>query len=140
MTAFLTKYSTLILISLLVMMLVLAWVFPSAGLKIGIVFLLSSFFLAGTAVIYKHQKAYRKGEIGRKIFIRNAAIEISGVFLVMLLAGLLGRLAAEAATQGVVPHLLRVLAGIGVGLLVGLGVGMLGKRMLRRLVEIPRQA
>ena len=139
MTAFLTKYSTLILISLLVMMLVLAWVFPSAGLKIGIVFLLSSFFLAGTAVIYKHQKAYRKGEIGRKIFIRNAAIEISGVFLVMLLAGLLGRLAAEAATQGVVPHLLRVLAGIGVGLLVGLGVGMLGKKTLRRLVDIPRQ-
>ena len=138
MTAFLNKYSTLILTSLLVLMLVLAWAFPSAGLKIGIVFLLSSFFLAGTAVIHKHQKAYRKGEIGRKIFIRNAAIEISGVFLVMLLAGLLGRTAAEAATQGIGYELLRVLAGIGVGLLVGLGVGMLGKRVLRRLVDVPR--
>ena len=137
MAAFLTKYSTPILISLLVMMLALAWAFPSAGLKIGIIFLLSSFLLAAGAVLQKHQKAYRKGEIGRKIFIRNAAIEIGGIFLVMLLAGLLGRTAAETATQGIAPHLLRVLAGIGVGLLVGLSVGMLGKRLLRRLVGVP---
>jgi hypothetical protein len=139
MTAFLSKYSTLILMSLLVTMLALAWIFPSAGLKLGIVFLLASFLLAAGAALQKHQKAYRQGKIGRKIFIRNAVIEMSGVFLVMLLAGLLGRTAAEAATQGIGPHLLRLLAGIGVGLLVGLGVGRLGKRMLRRLVEIPPQ-
>jgi uncharacterized membrane protein YbjE (DUF340 family) len=136
---FLSKYSTLILISLLVMMLALAWAFPSAGLKIGIIFLLASFLLAAMTVLHRHQKAYRKGEIGRKIFIRNAAIEISGVFLVMMLAGLLGRTAAEAATQGIGPQLLHLLAGIGIGLLVGLGVGMLGKETLRRFVQIPPQ-
>jgi hypothetical protein len=139
MTDFLSKYSTFILSSLLVLMLALAWAFPSAGLKIGTIFLLSSFLLAAAAVLHRHQKAYRKGEIGRKIFIRNAAIEISGVFLVMMLAGLLGRMAAEAATQGIAHELLRLLGGIGVGLLVGLGVGILGKKTLRRFVQIPPQ-
>ncbi len=137
MTAFFTKHSTSILISGLVTLLLLAWVFPSAGLKLGITFLLLSFLIASLAVLEKHKKAYRKGEITRGIFIRNTVVEISGGFLVMLLAGVLGRNAAEIATQQIGNEVVRLAAGIAVGLMVGFGVGLLAQKTLRRLVEVP---
>jgi|GEM_PF-2175492 len=138
MTTFFTKHSTIILIALLFTMLALAWIFPSAGLKLGIMSLLLSFLIASLAVLEKHKKAYRKGEITRQVFIRNAVLEISGGFLVMLLAGLLGRNVAETATQQIGNGLIRVIAGILVGLLVGVSVGAVANKTLRRLVEVPR--
>ena len=122
--------------SLLLILLILAWIFPSSGLKLGIVFLLLSFLFTSLVVLEKHQKAYRKDEITRGIFIRNSTIEISGTGLIMVLAGLLGRAAAELATQPIQHELVRVIAGIVVGLLVGLGLGLLAKKTLRRLVEL----
>ncbi|HEX5941938.1 MAG TPA: hypothetical protein VFY66_06640 [Anaerolineales bacterium] len=139
MTAFLTKHSTTILMSGLMILLILAWIFPTAGLKLGIAFLLLTFFIASLAVLEKHKKAYRKEKVTRGVFIRNAVLEINGTFLVMLLAGLLGRYAAQITTQQIGNDLIRVGAGIGVGLLVGLGVGMLAKKTLRRLVDVPPQ-
>jgi len=140
MTAFITKHSTIILISLLLTLLILAWIFPSAGLKLGMAFLLSSFLIASLAVLEKHKKAYRGETITRNVFIRNGALEVSGTFLVMLLAGLLGRYAAEVATQPIGNDPVRLIAGIGVGLAVGLGVGILAKKTLRRLAKIPPQS
>ena len=139
MTAFFTKHSTIIIIALLFTMLALAWVFPSAGLKLGIGFLLVSFLISSFAVLEKHRKAYRKGEITRGVFICNAVLEISGGFVVMLLAGLLGRNAAEIATQQIGNDLIRVIAGIFVGLLVGISVGVVANKTLRRLVQVPTQ-
>ena len=139
MIAFIRKYSTILLVSSLFTLLILAWLFPASGLKLGIAFLLLSFLIASIVVMEKHQKALRKGEMRRGVFIRNATLEVSGTFLVMLLAGLLGRYAAEVATQQIEHDLLRVLAGLGVGLVVGLGVGILGKKTLRRLVDVPFQ-
>ncbi len=135
MTTFFKNHSTIMLISLLLMLLVLAWIFPSAGLKLGIAVLLLSFLTASLAVLEKHKNAYRKGEITRQIFIRNAVLEISGGFLVMLLAGLLGRSAAEVATQQISHDLIRVIAGIAVGLLVGIIVGAVANKTLRRWVQ-----
>ena len=139
MIAFLKKHSTIILLSGLVILLILAWVFPAAGLNLGITFLLLSFLVASLVVLEKHAKACRQEAISRIVFIRNGVLEISGTFLVMLLAGLLGRYAAEVATQQIEHDLMRVIAGIGVGLVVGLGIGALGKKTLRRLVEISPQ-
>jgi hypothetical protein len=138
MAAFITKHSTIILMSGLAILLVLAWILPAAGLKLGIAFLLWTFFVASLVVLEKHKKAYRKEEITRNVFLRNAVLEVSGTFLVMLLAGLLGRYSAEAVTQQMRNDLLRMGAGIGVGLVVGLGVGILAKKTLRRLVDSPR--
>ena len=140
MPNFFIKHSTAILMSLLVTMLVLAWLFPSAGLKVGIAFLLLSFFIASLVVLEKHRQAYRKGEIPRPIFIRNAAIEVLGTGLVMGLAGPLGRLAARTTVPPFDPPLLRVGAGITVGLVVGLSVGILAKKTIRRLVEVSLKA
>ena len=134
------KHSTAILMSLLLILLILAWIFPASGLKLGIVFLLLICLFTSLVVLEQHQKAYRKGEITRAVFIRNSTIEISGTGLVMVLAGLLGRAAAEFATQPIQHELFRVIAGIVVGLLVGLGVGLLAKKTLRRLVELSPKA
>ena len=137
MTELFKKHSTIVLLSLLVVLLALAWIFPSAGLKLGIIFLLLIFCIASLMVLEKHCTAYRKGQITRNVFIRNAVLEISGTWVVMLLAGLLGRHAAEFAAQAIDHTLTRVITGIAVGLVVGLAVGGLGKRTLRRLVEVP---
>jgi hypothetical protein len=140
MTAFITKHSTAILLSGLLILLILARVFPISGLRLGITFLLLSFLIASLAVLEKHKKAYRKGEISRGVFIRNAVLEISGTFVIMLLAGLLGRSAAGMVTQQIGNDLIRVIAGIGVGLLVGISVGALTKKTLRRLVGVSPKA
>ena len=139
MIAFIRKHSTILLVSGLFTLLILAWLFPASGLKLGIAFLLLSFLIASVVVIEKHQKALGKGEMRRGVFIRNATMEVSGTFLVMLLAGLLDRYAAEVATQQIEHDLLRVVAGLGVGLVVGIGVGILGKMILTRLVDVPFQ-
>jgi hypothetical protein len=138
MTAFLKKHSTAILLFLLLTLLVLAWVFPSLGMKLGIVFLLLSFLIASLIVLERHRNAYRKGKITRGIFVRNAVMEISGTFLIMVFAGLLGRYAAEVTTQQIGNDFLRIAVGIVVGLVVGLGVGMLAKKTVRRLVKVSR--
>jgi hypothetical protein len=134
MTAFFTKYSTAILLSGLGILLILAWVFPAFGLRLGIAFLLLSFLIASLVLLEKHKQAYRKEEISRGVFICNASLEISGTFVIMVLAGLLARSAAEAATQGIGNELVRILAGLGVGLLVGICLGALAKKTVGRLV------
>jgi hypothetical protein len=134
MTAFFKRHSTFILLLLLVTLLALAWVFPSEGLFLGITFLLFSFLAASLAVLHKHKQAYRQGRIGRGAMVRNAVMEITGTWLAMLLAGVLARYVAQAATQGISHDFLRIMTGIGVGLLVGLGVGSIVRKMLRRLV------
>ena len=119
MAAFITKHSTIILMSGLMSLLLLTWIFPAAGLKLGIAFLVLSFLIASLVVLEKHKKAYRKRAINRSVFIRNGVLEISGTFLIMLLAGLLGRYSAEVVTQQIGNDLIRMGAGIGVGLVVG---------------------
>jgi hypothetical protein len=136
MAAFFRKHSTPILFFLLLTLLVLAWLFPSDGLILGIIFLLLSFFIASLAVIEKHKEAYRQGKIGRGIFIRNVLLEETGILLAMLLAGLLGRVMAGMATRQIGDGLVRVIAGIMVGLLVGMGVGTFARKTLGQLAKV----
>jgi len=136
MATFFRKYSTPILFFLLVTLLILAWLFPSAGLILGIIFLLFSFFIASSAVLEKHREAYRQGKIRRSIFIRNVLLEGTGILLAMALAGLLGRYVAEVATRQIDSELTRVVAGIMVGLLVGMGVGTFARKTWGRFAKI----
>lgn len=136
MTTFFRKYSTPILIFLLFVLLVLAWLFPSSGLLLGITFLLFSFFITTSAVLEKHKEAYRRGRIGRGVFIRNAVLESTGILLAMILAGVLGRTMAGIATQQMDNDLIRVVVGIMVGLLVGMGVGMFARKTWGRLAKV----
>ena len=136
MAAFFRKHSTPILFLLLVTLLILAWLFPSAGLILGIIFMLFSFFIASSVVLEKHKEAYRQGKITRGIFIRNVILEMTSILLAMLLAGLLGRYMAEIATRQIDNDLTRVIAGIMVGLLVGMGVGTFVRKTWGRFAKI----
>jgi hypothetical protein len=136
MTAFLKKHSTPILFFVLLTLLVLAWHYPSAGLKLGIVFLLFSLVTASVAALEGHKKAYRAGKIARGMFIRSAVLEITGILLAMTLAGVLGRPIARMATQQIGDGLIRVIAGILVGLLAGIGVGFIVRQTWGRLVKV----
>ena len=135
MTAFFRKHSTLSLFLLLLTLLVLAWRFPSAGLKLGIIFVFFCLVTASLAALERHKKAYRAGRITRYIFIRNAVLEITGILLAMTVAGLLGRPVAAMATQQIGNGLFKVIAGILVGLLAGIGVGFVVKQTWGRLVK-----
>lgn len=135
MTTFLRKHSTPLLFIIHLTLLILAWRFPSAGLKLGIIFLLFSMVTASLAALEGHKKAYRAGIITRGVFIRNAVLEITGILLAMTLAGVLGRSIATMATQQIGNGLMRVIAGILVGLLAGFGIGFLVRQTWGRLAK-----
>jgi hypothetical protein len=135
MTNLLRKYSTIILITLLLAVLVLAWLFPSAGYFLGIIFLVFSFFIIGIVVIAKHREKYRGGKITRRVFIRTVSLEITGIWLAMILAGLLGKTIAQVATQHITHEITRLVAGIAIGMLVGVGMGLLVRQIWGRLVK-----
>ena len=86
MTTVFKNYRTLISVALLLVVLFFAWLFPVAGLILGVTFLLFSLIIASLAVIGKHREAYRQGQITRAIFIRNIFVEILGVLIAMALA------------------------------------------------------
>jgi hypothetical protein len=136
MTAFFRKHSTPILFFLLVTLLILSWMFPSSGLLLGILFLLLSFFIASSAVLQKHREAYLQGRITRRVFLRNVLLECTGIVLAMLLAGVLGRYMAGIATRQIRDDLIRVSAGIMVGLLVGMGVGTCARKTWGQLAKV----
>ena len=136
MIYFFKKHSTIIIVSILLMLLILAWVFPAERLFLGITFVLSSFFIASVSILEKHQEAYHQGRVTRRVFIRNALLQITGVGLAMVLAGVAGRYAAVLTVQQINDGLLRLIIGLLVGLLVGLGVGTLTKKTWRRFVKI----
>lgn len=135
MATSLTKHAHFVLISLLVVLLLLAWFFPSAGLVLGIAFLLLSFLIVSFVVIRKQREAYRSGRTTRGAFVWNTVLEIAGAGLAMVAAGLLGRSFAGIATAQIDNDLLRFTAGIAIGLLTGLGVGFLLSQTWGRLVR-----
>ena len=110
--------------------------FPSSGLLLGIIFMSFSFFIASSAVLEKHREAYRQGKIGRGVFIRNVLLEGTGILLAMLLAGVLGRVMAGIATRPIEDGLVRVIAGIVVGMLVGIGVGTFARKTWGRVTKV----
>jgi hypothetical protein len=134
MTTLLTKHSTFIILSLLVALLALAWVFPAQGLLLGILFLALCFSIAGLAVLHRHRQAYRLGKITRAAFIRSAALDLTGTWLAMLVAALVGNAVARIVTQPIGHDVGRLLAGVAVALVVGLVVGALARKTWGRLV------
>ena len=135
MNILLAKHSALILISLLLALFALAWLFPSAGPVLGVTVLVLSFLLVSFVVLQKHRDLYRQGSISRSLFLRNTLLEIAGAGLAMVCAGLLGRWLAGLLTPGIEDTLVRFVAGIGIGLLAGISMGSLLSKALGRLLR-----
>ncbi len=131
----LKKYSTIISLLLLLLLLVVAWFYPSLGFMLGTTLLVLTFTMACIAVVQKQRKSYHKGEITYYVFMRNVALESTGILLATACAALLGNFIALIATQSIRDTLLRFAAGVFVGLLIGIAIGTLVRRFWNRLIS-----
>ena len=128
------KYSTLISLLLVLLLLVAAWFYPSLGLVLGTALLVLTLALACISVVKKHRKSYLQGEITYSVFMRNVALEISGILLATACAVLLGNYIALIATQSISDMLIRFAAGVFVGLLIGIAIGTLVRKFWNRFL------
>lgn len=129
MMTWLKNHSTTIFALLLLTMLVLIWLFPSSKLIIETIFLLFSFVIASSAVIAKNKESYDQGN-----FVRNTILDVFGILLAMVLAGLLANHIAQIAISQTGNGLAKSFVAVVMGLLVGMGAGILTKRIRERIV------
>lgn len=129
MNNYLKNHSAILFVWLLLPMLVLAWLFPASRLIIEITFLLTSFVTAVWVAVAKNRDLYRKGRLTRRLFVRNTILDISAILLAMALAGLLARTIVPISIGQMGDNLLKIIAGIVVGLSIGFGVGVFMKRI-----------
>jgi hypothetical protein len=130
----LKKYSTIISLLLVLLLLVVAWFYPSLGLILGTILLFLALSAACITVIRKHHKSYRRGEITTYAFMRNVVLEIAGILLATACAALLGNYIALMATQSIGDILIRFAAGVFVGLLIGMTMGTVVRKLWSRFV------
>ena len=125
----------MIFIGLLLALFVMAWLFPAAGPRLGLAFLVLSVLIASFFIVQRHRAGYCQGMITRRMFLQNVAVEVTGVGLAMVLASSLGRAVAATVIEQIGDELVRFLAAILIGLIAGLTVGLFVNRTWERLVN-----
>ena len=128
------KYETSCFIVLVILVISL-WFFPSATPIFGIAILLVSLGVAILFIIKKHRKAYFDSKLTRTIFVRNVSLEIFGILIATILAGLAGRYLAQVVTAQITHELAKLIVSIMIGILAGVGIGLLVKKTWGRLVK-----
>ena len=130
-------YPLSIIISVLLILSLLAsiWVNQAVGITLGLTFLLFCLVATSYTIIGKNRKTYQQGEVSLSISIRNTFLEISAILLAMALAGLTGRYLSTIATGNIGSHPLKLVTGIGIGILVGWAVGLFIKFASSRLIR-----
>ncbi len=130
---------SLLTLTIILLMLIIAWRLPSIRWAFMMILLLFGVLRALAEVVSKQRGAYVQGEITLSLFLRNLAVEIVGLFSAMILAGWLGRSLAQLATNQIQDELIKLVAGLVVGLLAGMGIGFFIKRTWGRLVKSSAQ-
>jgi hypothetical protein len=125
-----------ILILFLLLVVVSSWKSPSATPVLGIALIVVSLAIAFFFVFRKHRMAYLEGKLTRAAFVRNTCLDVFGILLAVALAGLLGRYVAGVVAMPIRNDLIRLLAGVIIGLLVGAGVGTLVFRLWGRFIKL----
>lgn len=120
---------------LLLVLLLSMWLLPSATSVLGIVLIVLSLALTFFTIFRKHHTAYLQGKLTRVALVRNMFLDVFGILLAVVLAGLLGRYVAGLVTRPISNDLWRLIATILIGLLVGIGVGLLVNRAWGRFVK-----
>jgi hypothetical protein len=128
------KFIVLIPIALLLGV-IAAWQSPWVRLVLLMMLLLFGIVQSLASVIAKHRTARQLGRITSTALVGNVLIEIIFLLSVMALAGILGRYAAQLATQQIDHDFMRFVAGIVTGMLVGIGVGAALHPLWGRLVK-----
>jgi hypothetical protein len=132
MFKFISAYLPILLIALLLAMIFLA---PGWAGAIVSVALILSFAIAILPVVQKQMKLYQKNPASRVRLGLNVLLEIMGILLAMVLAGLLGKYIAQISTAQISNGLTKLIAGIAISLLAGMGMGILVKRTWEKLVK-----
>lgn len=118
---------------LLVILVILMWFFPSAMPVFGMSLLLLSFGVVILPIIKKQRELYKRGNLTSGELVRKIALEVFGVLVAMVLAGLAGRYLGQIVITQITDELVRVIAGIVLSLLAGMGAGILVQRTWERL-------
>ena len=132
MFRFIAAYLPILLIALLLAMIFLA---PGWAGAIVSAALIISFAIAILPVVQKQMKLYREKHKSRHKLVLNVLLEIMGILLAMVLAGLLGRYIAQPGTAQISNDLTKMAAGIVIGLLAGMGMGILVTQTWGKLVK-----
>ena len=116
-----------------ILIVILFAVFIFAPNLVGITVLM--FFLLGLGkVIYsawqRQMKLNQEKSISRVKLMIIIFLELSGFLLVIVLAGIVGRYAAEFVSSSFNILLVKFIVSIMIGLLIGIGIGALGKRIV----------
>lgn len=87
-------------------------------------------------IFIRHWRMQLQGEITRRMFLRNVLLEIFGVFIAIVLAGLLYRYIAETMILPMASKSTRLVANVIVALLVGTCTGNFVNRTWGKLTKI----
>jgi hypothetical protein len=123
------KHLLSIVLSILIIftLFITSWRIPQVGMALGLIFLLFSLTATSYTIIKKNRKAYMEGKLSLFISIKNTGLEISAILFAMASAGLIGRYISTIATGNISSHPLKLITGVGIGILVGWGIGLLMK-------------
>ena len=139
MTTFFKNRSTLIFVLLLLAMLLLAWLFPSARFLIESAFILVSLALASLIVVGKNRESYRQGKLTRGAYVGHSLFDVFSVLLAMTAAGWLANSVAQILMAQAGSDLRRMAAVLATSLLAGISIGMLMKRIRRQVLTPSNQ-
>jgi hypothetical protein len=107
----------------------------ATGLTLILIFLLFGLIATSYTIIQKNRKACRQGKISRSVCIKNIVLEISVILFTMVLAALAGRYLSRMATENMNSHPVKLIAGIGIGILIGWAIGLFIKFVSSRFIE-----
>ena len=131
------KYPLSIIIAVLLIVTLLAtvWVNAKAGIVLTLIFLLFVLSATSYTIIQKNRNACQQGVISRSTSIKNTCLEISAVLLAMILAALVGRYLTVMLSGGINGTPVKLITGIGLGLLAGWIVGLFVKHASGRFIR-----
>ena len=123
------------LISVFVLFIVAFYVPDLANTIAGIMVILG-LSVVTYSVVQKHMHLHRNEQAPKINTVKNILFELTGILLAMLFAGMLGKYTVEAVTPQIGDQMMKLIAGIVIGMLTGLCVGIVVRRVWARLVGI----
>ena len=129
------SYLRILCIALLLALIAIFFLVPAwAGTAVSIALIISS-AIAIFSAIQKQMQLFREKPTGGFKLLLNVLLEIMGILLAMVLAGLLGRYIAQLGTAQMSNHLTKMVAGIMIGLLAGMAMGIVVTRTWGKLTR-----
>jgi len=136
MFANLLRYWTPLSIILILVLFAGAFFVPVWANAIALAVVLLSLSIAAYSIVHKHIRLHQGKPTNKIKTARNILLEMTGILLAMLMAGLLGRYGVGTITGQIDNELMKLIVGIIMGMLIGLTTGVVIQRAWGRLVEI----